>query len=126
MTASSPAPSWNMTLGGNSSGSLSYLFSTTELNRAWNAAVASGALRDSAKAAADVARAKRVAGSSKRLAATWNWGEQPDRESLERCAAAIVAEQNEVCRDAASTTLFSSRLRQELTWQTPIKLSARE
>ena len=52
--------------------------------------------------------------SSKRLADTWNWGEQPDRESLERCAAAIVFEQNEVCGDAASTTLFSGRLRRRL------------
>ena len=52
--------------------------------------------------------------SSKRLADTWNWGEQPDRESLERCAAAIVSEQNEVCGDAASTTLFSGRLRRRL------------
>ena len=52
--------------------------------------------------------------SSKRLADTWNWGEQPDRESLERCAAVIVSEQNDVCGDAASTTLFSGRLRRRL------------
>ena len=52
--------------------------------------------------------------SSKKLAATWNWGEQPDRESLERCAGVIVSEQNEVCGDAASTTLFSSRLKRRL------------
>ena len=92
---------------------LSYLFSTSELNRAWNLGVASGTIRDPVRAVADI-KAERVSSSSKRLAATWNWGEQPDRESLERCAAVIVSEQNEVCGDAASTTLFSSRLKRRL------------
>ena len=92
--------------------SLSYLFSTSELNRAWNLAVASGAIRDPV-ISGDL-KAKRVSASSKSLAATWNWGEQPDRQTLERCAAVIVAEQNEVCGEAASTTLFSSRLRRRL------------
>ena len=104
-----------MPFGGKStrcSPALSYLFSTSELNRTWNLAVASGSVRDSTRAA-DI-KAERVSSSSKRLAATWNWGEQPDRESLERCAAAIVSEQNEVCGDAASTTLFSSRLKRRL------------
>ena len=104
-----------MPFGGKStrcSPALSYLFSTSELNRTWNLAVASGSVRDSTRAA-DI-KAERVSSSSKRLAATWNWGEQPDRESLERCAAVIVSEQNEVCGDAASTTLFSSRLKRRL------------
>ena len=52
------APSWNMPLGGGGGGkstrcspSLSYLFSTSELNRAWNLALASGAIRDLARTA---------------------------------------------------------------------------
>ena len=64
-----PSPSWNVPFGGKStrcSPALSYLFSTSELNRAWNLAVASGAIRDSARAA-DI-KAERISSSSKRLA----------------------------------------------------------
>ncbi|XP_064481734.1 E3 ubiquitin-protein ligase HERC2-like isoform X2 [Ornithodoros turicata] len=69
--------------------------------------------------------------TSRSLVDTWIWGPQPTRDQLQRCLQTLIYEQQQLGAAAASSTLSSMRLRQQLTvamryytalvrrWQTP-------